>query len=197
MRPVYTYLTTTGQIGPWIPVDYTQTAFNVGLLFSISSGASLTATVQLTDDDITQNAHGVTATQTTTVITVTDNGPTLFQGYGNPAAAGHGLVVGDWVKLTNTANAPTITGMDGEYPVATVISATQYTLTSLVSQSATAGPNTLAATARVFPHATLAALAARTAGSQKDPCMALRLIMASYVSGSCALAVIQGMGTRS
>jgi len=202
MRPVYQYVTgPANSFGPWIPLDYLQTAFAVGLVFSISSGATLTGTVQFTDDDITQDGHYVTASQTTTVITVTDTGPTFVQGYG-PAgfvSPGHGLSVGDWVKLESSNLQPNLTTatMDGEYAVATVPSATTYTLTSATSQSATAGPFTTAKTARVVNHATLAALAARTAGSQKDPCMAIRLVIPTFTSGVGCLAVIQGMGTRS
>src|SRR6266852_1012941 len=163
MRPAYIYLNgPANSFSPWFSLDYTQTAFAVGLVFSISSGAVLTATAQLTDDDITQNSHFITATQATTVITVTDTGFTPAQGNVN-ALGGHGLSVGDWVKLTNTANQPIITGMDGEYTVATVPSATTYTLTLAVSQTATAGPSAQAASARVFSHATIAAVAARTA----------------------------------
>jgi hypothetical protein len=201
MRPVYIYLNgPANSFSPWVSVDYLQTAFAIGLAFSISSGATLTSTVQFTDDDITQNAHNVIATQATTVITVTDTGFTQAQGNVN-ALGGHGLSVGDWVKLVGSNVQPTAVAaansMDGEYTVATVASATQYTLTSAVSQTATAGPFTTAATARVYTHATLAAMAARTAGSQKDPCMAIRLLMPTYTSGIACLAVIQGMGTRS
>src|SRR5271163_2299181 len=119
MRPVYLTLSgAANAVTPWVPVDYLQTAFNIGLLFSISSGASLTATVQLTDDDINQDGHYVTATQTTTVITVTDLGPTLAQGNYNGAGT-HGLSVGDWVKLESTNIQPTavaaVNTMDGEY----------------------------------------------------------------------------------
>lgn len=203
MRPVYQYLIGTSAlpVTPWVSVDYLQTAFNLGLLVDVSSGASLTATVQLTDDDITQDGHYVTATQTTTTITVTDHGPTLQQGNVNAGAYGHGLSVGDWVKLLSTNIQPTAVAaantMDGEYAVATVVNATQYTLTSAVSQSATAGPFTTASTARVYPHATLAAIAARTASSQQFPVMAVRLLLASWVSGNAALTVLQGMGSRS
>ncbi|SRR6266404_2380129 len=203
MRPVYIYLNgPANSFSPWVSLDYTQTAFSVGMIFSISSGATLTATVQLTDDDITQNAHFVTATQTTTVITVTDTGfvqnQDQFGGNVN-ALGGHGLSVGDWVKLTGTGVQPSLSTvtMDGEYTVATVTSATVYTLTSATSQSATAGPYTRAASARVVSHATLAAMAARTAGVQTAPCMALRLILPTYTSGIGCLAVIQGMGSRS
>lgn len=189
MRPADVYVN-SATFSPWVSVDYIQSGFGIGLGFSLSAGASLTASVQHTFDDF-PNGHPITATQATTVITVTDRGFT--QAYGNvDALGGHGLSVGDWVKLTGTSLQPTITGMDGEYSVATVVSATQYTLTSLVSQTATAGQFAQATTARVYPHANMVGMTTRKDGNYAYPVMAVRLLLTAWASGIASLGVRQG-----
>lgn len=193
MRPTGVALNgiaTSGLLGasPWIDTDYFQTPFCLGMLFSISTGATLTATVQMTCDDMSiQTQRPVQGSQTTTVITVTDTGP--FQPPSYNGLGGHGLAVGDYVHLFNTG----IPSGDGDYTIATVPSATTYTLTSGVSQTATLGPNTTVLAARVFAHPTITGAAARTYASQLSPVMAVRLLIATFTSGVGTLYVNQGM----
>lgn len=190
MRPVDINANALG-FTPWVPIDYLQNGFAIGLGFSVSSGASLTATVQHTFDDILQNDHPVIITQATTVITVTDGGFT--QPYaGAYGLGGHNLSVGDWVSITGS-KAPS---MDGQYSVTTVPNNTSYTLTSLVSQTATADPGVQIASARVYPHATLAGVSARQDGNYAFPPMAIRLNLTAYTSGIASLMIRQGMGSR-
>jgi hypothetical protein len=197
MRPAYTALNalaTNGLLGasPWIPVDYLQLAFGVGLAVTFSSGATATATVQHTFDDLNQipSQRAVTVSQTTTVITVTDGGPYAPQGGVYNGLANHGLSAGDYVHLYNTG----IPSGDGDYSVATVISPTQYTVTSAVSQSAAGGPSTTVVSARVFNHSSLAALTTRSNGSYAFPIIATRLLLTAYTGGVVVLGVVQGLG---
>lgn len=50
MRPVTKTLSTTGYTD-WIPVDYAQAMFNVGIQIMPSTGADVVWSVQLTSDD--------------------------------------------------------------------------------------------------------------------------------------------------
>jgi hypothetical protein len=51
MRPTSVTVSATGS-SAWIPVDYTQANFNVGISVDVSAGASLTWVVQVTMDDV-------------------------------------------------------------------------------------------------------------------------------------------------
>lgn len=190
MRPVDVNLKAIG-FSPWVPLDYLQNGFSVGLGFSVSAGASLTAQVEHTFDDLLQNNHPVQITQATTVITVVDTGFTQ-QFSGADSAGGHNLSVGDSVQIEGSR----VLGMDGLFSVVTVPNNTSYTLTSLVSQSATADSGVQAASARVHPHATLINLVARADGNYAFPPMAVRLRLSAYASGIASLMIRQGMGSR-
>lgn len=50
MRPITKTISVTGYTD-WIPVDYTQSAFNVGIQVMPSVGASVIWSVQITSDD--------------------------------------------------------------------------------------------------------------------------------------------------
>ncbi len=51
MRPTSVTVSATGSSN-WIPVDYAQSTFNLGIQVDVSGGASLTWVVQMTSDDI-------------------------------------------------------------------------------------------------------------------------------------------------
>lgn len=55
MRPTSVTVSATGT-SAWIPVDYTQANFNVGITVDVSAGASLTWVVEVTSDDIFNSA---------------------------------------------------------------------------------------------------------------------------------------------
>ena len=196
MRPVQIGLNglpTSGLLGasPWVPIDYLQMAFGVGLGVTVSPvGATLNVSVQHTFDELGPQAlRAATLTQTTTVITVTDTGPTALQGFGNGLGS-HGLAVGDYVKIEGSGFA----NVDGEYTIATIVSSTQYTLTSAVSQSISSLLFAQVKTARVFAHTSLVNLTARANGSYGFPISAVRLLMNSYSNGTAVLSILQGAG---
>lgn len=181
MRPQYISLAALGNT-PWVPVNNLQWAFAVGIAVTLSGGASLTYTVQHTYDPIddSQSRYAAIA-QTTTVITVSgDIGPPGSGG-------GSGLSVGDDAILYGTGL------MDGEYPVASIISPTSYTLTSGVSQSANGTPTSRVKSYRVFNNATLAASTTKGNTNYSSPITGVRLNISVYASGVATMAVIQGV----
>ena len=189
MRPAYVSLGAVGNT-PWVPISQLQWGFGVGIAVTLSGGASLTYTVQHTYDlvDDTQVRGGVGISQTTTIITVTgDTGPPGPQGQ---PGIGSGLSIGDDVILISTQ-----AGIDGEYPVASIISATSYTLTSPNSLSATGGNNSKIKSFRVFNNATLAASTTKGNTSYSTPITAVRLNISVYAGGVATMAVLQGVGS--
>lgn len=165
----------------WIPVDYWQTPPAIGLAGFISSGAVLTWAVQYTYDDIgSGGVRPIRLSQATTVITVVDSGPSSRNGT-------HGLSVGDDVTIIGTG----LAGVDGEYAVATVVSATSYTVTSGTSQTVANTPAQVVS-ARVFTHSVLTGKTARADGSLLVPVRGVRLNVTAYTSGTASLEVVQG-----
>lgn len=176
MRPVYVTMSAQGN-SAWVRLNDLQIAFTVGLAVIPSSGASLTATVQHTfDDPSIDRRHAVSIARVTTTATVTD--------------ANHGLSVGDSAVITGSGDA----NLDGDREVITVVDANNYTYTVANTGAAASGPSVMAANFRVFPHATLAALAARADGNYAFPPQACRLRLPTFVSGRCELIIVQGMG---
>lgn len=162
-----------------IPVDYRSAPFAIGVMGIPSSNATLTWTVQHTlDDPGPDGAFPVTYSQTTTTITVTDT--RQFNGI-----TGHGLSVADSVFLNGIAGTP-----DGAYQVATVVSQTQYTVTSAVSQ--TASGNAIAHNFRWDNHVSLVNLTGRQDGNYAFPVRALRLNISAYTAGYMDLIILQG-----
>lgn len=177
MKPIYRQ----GAVGfgPAIPVDYRSVAFAVGVMGILSSNATLTWGVQHTlDDPGPDGAFPVSYSQTTTTITVTDlrslNGVT-----------GHGLSVADSVYLTGIAGTP-----DGNYQVASIVSQTQYTVTSAVSQ--TASGNAAAHNFRWDNHVSLVNQTTRADGNYAFPVRAIRLNVSAYTAGYIDLIILQG-----
>lgn len=186
MRPSIVTLNAIG-VSPWIPVNYKQLVFGVGLAIIPSSNiAALTCKAQLTfDDPGPDSAHSVSVSQTLTTLTVTDPG-----GYQSGGAAfGHGLSVGDSVTLTQSG----LPGVDGTWPVASVVSQNQYTIT-LPGSASQSSAFTMAQPFRVFDHASLTAVSARANGSIGFPVAAVRLSVSAIGAGYVSLAVLQGEG---
>jgi hypothetical protein len=183
MRPTYVYANAAGPTA-WVPIDYLQSAFGIGLGFSVTNAASLTASVQHTFGSpigTDNQTHGVILSQSTTTVTVTDLGPW------NDATNGHGLLTGDSVQIQGST-----IGVDGIYTV-TVTSATQYTYTVSNSQSATSN-SALAAGLRVFNHVSLAGISSRADGNYAYPPRMIRLNVTAYTSGAAILEILQGLG---
>lgn len=192
MRPTQVSLSAAGN-SPLVFTDYQQTPFDLSIAVICSSGATLSYQPQVCIDDPSNTwDRNVIATQATTVITVTnDFGP---PGNGNT----HGLSVADIVQLKGTQGnlaSGVLANIDGLYPVATIVSATSYTLTSPTSQTFTAGPDTKAQSFRVFPAyvAVVGGTTARTLSSYTVPISAVRLVVSAYTSGTCTMVLLQGM----
>ena len=168
-------------VAPWMNADYYQTPPAITLAGFISSGATLTWAAQYTVDPLGPEAYRpVGISQTTTVITVTDVGTPQL---GN----GHGLSVADYVKIVGSG-APSV---DGEYAVTTIVDATHYTLTSLVSQSVTSSQATVVS-ARIFTHTVLTGQNGRQVGNFAFPIRAVRLAVTAFTSGVATLEILQG-----
>jgi hypothetical protein len=180
MRPTEVILGAVG-FSPWVPVSYLQTPPNVAVIGTLSSGASLTYKAQHTFDDLSLRRF-VGASQSAFTITITDSGN---------EGKGHGLSVGDYCDLQGTGKL-----MDGEYAVASIVSATQYTLTSLVSQTAVSSSG-LVTTAKVYDNDTLVDMTTRGAADYNFPITAVRLNVIVWASGFCTLQVLQGSGSMS
>jgi len=191
---------------PTILHDTWQTPNNITLALSGANGSgavSGTCTVLYTVDDLSDAAARFVAsiTQSTNTITVTgDNGwpgPGGFTGTGNISQAGngdagaHNLVVGDMVILEATG-----AKMDGIYTVTTVVSATSYTLTSMLSQTATASQSARVTSARMYTHSVLAAINLATnpksTSNYTFPVTSSTLQCTIAGAGIATLAVLQG-----
>lgn len=128
IQQVANNFTATGQFGNWLKFDWYEHPFDLSLLISTDGGVANPLGINyVLDDGSNAMRHQVLFSQTTTVITVTDNGPPIPVQYGGNL--GHGLAVNDFVELEGPP------GVAGVYNVATIVSGTQYTVTSAVSQT--------------------------------------------------------------
>lgn len=178
MHPITQRLSAAGYT-PWVPINRLQTSFTVGLAVVLSSGASLTYSVEYTLD-APHNTANLTQefklSRTTTVLTVTK--------------VAHALSVGSWVNLWGNGGAP----LDGEFQVASVVDANNFTVT-VANSGLTAGNGVgWLQTMRVYSHATLAGLTASGSGSFTSPIFATRLHVSTYSSGTADFDVLQGRG---
>jgi len=156
----------------------------------MSSGGSATASAFYCIDDLSavSGRTVVGVSRTGTVITVTGdyglnpgNAP-ISSGDGNT----HGLSVGDLVQLYSCGI------LDGWYNVASVLSASSYTLTSPLSGSYTAPAGAMVTSGRMVQHAVLANVITRTVSNFNLPVSAVQLNVSAYTSGVVTLAVLQG-----
>jgi hypothetical protein len=185
--------TASGQFAPWLKTDPYPVPFQATLLISQDNAGANPLTLFYVPDDITSGmAHMVSASQTTTTITVIDNGPPLPAAFGG--GLGHGLAVGDYVSLDAPFN---LTGV-----VASVTNATTYTVTSPVSQTI-AQQNVNARTGRVVTAGSAgdkiigangAAITARTALTLNSPVYAITIGSTGVFSANAVarLSVLQG-----
>lgn len=174
MRPTFQRLSALG-VSPWVPINYLQIAFGVGLGVIPDSGSTLTYTVQHTFGDLS-TFHPIQFTQSATTVTVEDNA--------------HNLSVGDSVIIQGSG----INGADGTQVVASIVNANSYTFTSGVSQIAVSQPSCVATNLPVFPHISLVGLTTRADGNYAYPIGAIRLSVTAYTSGAVNMYVYQSMG---
>ncbi len=170
MRPTSVRLSAAG-FSPWIPINRMSDSFGIGFGVKLSSGASLTYSVQHTFDDIYAQREDLTISRSTTTATVT--------------MVNHGLSVGDWIYISN-AGAP----FDGFFAVAAVTNLNVFTYTVLNSGATAASLLARIQTARVFEHAVVTAKTASLDGSYLYPPRAIRLAVTTYSSGFADLNVI-------
>jgi len=181
-----TYSTLAAGFGPWVPVDYLQRYFNLGLSVLPSAAATgASFSVQFTMDDLSIS-RPVTWSQALTTVTITD--PVYQVNSGLPGIP-HGLVTGDSITIQGTKNA--LLSFDGTYQ-ATVTGPTTYTIT--VTPSQTANGASFVIPERVFTTTGIPALSsARISATLLIPCTAVRLAVAGLTAGSLDFLVVQGI----
>ncbi len=176
MRPTQVTLSAAG-FSPWVPLNRMSNSFGIGLGVKLSSGASLTYSVQHTFDDIYAVSQDFSVARVTTTATVTKTN--------------HGLSVGDWVLIYGNRDDQAWAPLVGEFTVASVVDANNftYTVANTGAASIPAGAGKIQ-TARVFTHETLAAQTTSQDGNYQFPPRATRLVISSYASGIVTLDII-------
>lgn len=164
---------------PWLPVDYTQRPFSVGLDVS-ADAAAVTATfaytVQWTPDNPNRLTRPASLTRSGTVATLKTVNP-------------HGLSVGDSVVSVATGDA----NLEGAHDVASVVDPNTLTYTVANSGATLAGPDPKVILLRVFPDGNMTAKTARAYENSTTPMRAVRL-NATLTAGIMTLTVVQGYG---
>lgn len=173
MRPICISLSAAGA-SSWIQLNRLAQSFWTSIGVSLSSGASLTYSVQHTTDDIHETFEAFSITRSTTTATV--------------KLADHGLSVGDWVMGVGIG-AP----FDGEFAVASVVDANTFTYT-VANSGLTTRVNGSLRKARVVAHDVLTARTANAESNYAFSPVAVRLNVTSHTSGTVDLKVIQGRG---
>ena len=193
MRIVKVSLNAAG-FSQWIPVDYVEAWFGIGVAVIPSEDANLTYSVQHTFDptaaiESTYGGQNISISRAGTVATVTDTGT---QGFG------HGLTTGDNAIIKSSGSSyldsPLTSIGNGELgrQVASTPSPTTYTYTVSNSGPTADGGNAKCSRLRVFPHATLNGQTTRGSGSYNYPVRAVRLYISSYTAGYADFIVVQG-----
>jgi hypothetical protein len=173
MRPVVLTLGAAG-VTPWVPVNYIQNGFLLGMSGEMTSGGGLTWAIQYTMDDLGQEFRPVSISRSTTTATVTD--------------PDHRLSVGDSIIVAGTGSS----NLDGTYAVASIVDANSYTYTVANTGAAAGGVNSKLKSLRVLTHATLTDQTASAAGSLAYPVRAVRGAVTAYTSGKIDFTFLQG-----
>lgn len=175
MRPVVVTLSATGK-SQWIVVNELALAFGIGLAVAISSGATITYTVEHTFDETGPDGKipcSISRTGTAATLTL----------------ANHMLSVGDSIQIDNAGDA----NLNGRYDVASVVDANNVTYTVSNTGATADTGNATVVPLRVYPHSVLAGQTARKDGNYAYPVSAIRL-NATVTSGRATLTILQGMG---
>jgi len=185
-------------ISPWVPLDYRQRPFNVGIQVQVASTVTAVGfTVEVSTSRWSKTPAGLgggdnviptSITRVTTVATVV----TPFN---------HGLNVNDTIIVfdsdpTSSPNADSgATTLDGTFLVASVVSATSFTYT--VVDSGTGAAGNFVSYIPIFHQAASTALTGATASLfaalADQPATAVRLNVTAYTgTGPVTMNVIQG-----
>lgn len=193
MRPVRITLNAIG-FSQWIPIDYVESWFGIGVAVIPSEDGNLTYTVQHTFDSeqasASQPSNKVSIARAATVATVTDFGI---------LGIGHGLSTGDSVIIRGSGStvldspAPQWGPGDVGWNVVSTPSPSTYTYTVANSGPTADGGNAYSSRLRVFPHATLAAQTTRQTGTYNYPVRALRLWVSVCNAGFVDMILLQGI----
>jgi hypothetical protein len=187
MRPTIQTLAAVGY-GAWIPLDYLQPAFGIGICAIPSSNFSGTYSVQHTFDDLSSNSQrSVKLSQSGTTITVTDPGYPKTPGGGQ----GHGLSANDSVVIIGSGTA---VSLDATYAVQSITNQTTYTLTAAASATATSAPGCKLNALRVSTNSVINGITTntRTDSNYAFPVRACRLYVSAMTAGYIDLVVLQG-----
>jgi len=146
--------------------------YSICLGVKLTSGASLTYSVQHTFDNPWQSSIDWSASRSTTTGTITK--------------IAHGLSVADWVQFD--AAAP----FNASYAVAGYTDADTFTVTVANSGATSVGWGSAQIhTAKVFNHQNLVSKTSSDFDNYAFPARACRLIITSYTSGSAELTVVE------
>ena len=170
---------TLGAVGSsaWLPMDYNVVPFNVGIGVTLTPSASLTFTVQHTHDDPFLKSDQTVITRVTTTVTV--------------KKIAHGLSIADFVHVEG-ANKATGDVFDGDFAVAAITDADNFTYTVANTGSTSGYADARVTTLRVRPHASLAAATASADGNYAFPIRAIRLNVSVHSSGKASMVINQG-----
>ncbi|CAM5998769.1 unnamed protein product [Sphagnum balticum] len=198
MRPIKVTVSAAGD-SPWIPINYLQVAFGIGLsVVPWSTATGLTYVVQHSFDSLDPlSARPISIARAGTVATVTDLGD---------AGQGHGLSTGDNIIIKGSGS----TYLDTPYAAngkgdlgadITVTGNTTYTYAVTNAGPTADNGSAKALSMRVFSHATLnstsgnpGATGLRADGNYAFPPQAIRLRALTLTGGAVDLLVVQGMG---
>jgi hypothetical protein len=161
---------------PWLKIDQTQNAFGVGFSVTLSSGATLTYSIQHTSDPMGKVVNG----------TITRSGTAV-----NVLLPNHGLSVGDFVKVMGANTGPTDV-FDGEFAVASVVDANNFTYTVANAGATEARLEARIVTLRVRDNDFVVGETTSQDGNYEFPPTACRLIVTAWTSGTATLTMNQG-----
>ncbi len=163
MKPKKQTLDAAGN-APWHVVDYRISDFGIGIGVNVSSGSTLTYSIQHTFDN-PFTIVPVTIARVTTTATVTFAEP-------------HGKSIGDSINITGTRE----DNLAGVFDIATVPSTT--TLTYTVLDTGSAAESAKATVFSVFEHDSLTGLSVNADGGYTLPPSAVRLICSAHTTGT-------------
>lgn len=170
---------TLGALGvsPWAVMDSTKQSFLASVGCYLTPGAVLTFSVQHTTDNPFLKLNPVSITRVTTVVTI--NLPN------------HNATTGDTV-IVGGANVLTGDVFDGQFPIASVVDANNFTYTVVDAGSLAAKADSAVTILRVRNHPTVTGATAGADATYNYPVRAIRVAITAYTSGQLVANVNQG-----